>query len=161
MPAAVGLAMLAEPLLATLFLRGEFTQRDVEMAAASLRAYAPGLLGFILVKVLAPGYFARQDTRTPVRVGLQALTLGMVAVRRVRARACCERVGRPRTPASPRRRRARRWSMPRCCSRDFGGRASIAPGPVGRRSRGASSCRAPSWRSRSRAVSRPPAIGSP
>jgi putative peptidoglycan lipid II flippase len=77
-PAAIALALLAEPLLATMFLRGEFTQRDVEMAAASLRAYAPGLIGFILVKVLAPGYFARQDTRTPVRVGLQALTLGMV-----------------------------------------------------------------------------------
>jgi putative peptidoglycan lipid II flippase len=77
-PAAVGLAWLAEPLLATLFLRGEFTQRDVDMAAASLRAYAPGLLGFILVKVLAPGYFARQDTRTPVRAGLKALGLGMV-----------------------------------------------------------------------------------
>ena len=77
-PAAVALAILAEPLLATLFLRGEFTQGDVEMAAASLRAYAPGLIGFILVKVLAPGYFARQDTRTPVRVGLQALTLGMI-----------------------------------------------------------------------------------
>jgi putative peptidoglycan lipid II flippase len=77
-PAAVGLAFLAEPLLATMFLRGEFTQRDVEMAAASLRAYAPGLLGFILVKVLAPGYFARQDARTPVRVGLQSLALGMV-----------------------------------------------------------------------------------
>jgi putative peptidoglycan lipid II flippase len=60
-----------------LFLRGEFTPRDVEMAAASLRAYAPGLLGFILVKVLAPGYFARQDTRTPVRVGVQALVTGM------------------------------------------------------------------------------------
>jgi len=73
----VALALLAEPLLATLFLRGEFMQRDVEMAAASLRAYAPGLLGFILVKVLAPGYFARQDTRTPVRVGVQALVLGM------------------------------------------------------------------------------------
>jgi putative peptidoglycan lipid II flippase len=77
-PAAVGLALLAEPLLATLFMRGEFTQRDVEMAAASLRAYAPGLLGFIFVKVLAPGYFARQDTRTPVRAGLQALSLGIV-----------------------------------------------------------------------------------
>lgn len=76
-PAAVGLALLAEPLMATLFLRGEFTQRDAEMAAASLRAYAPGLLAFILVKVLAPGYFARQDTRTPVRVGLRSLALGM------------------------------------------------------------------------------------
>ncbi|HEX7236097.1 MAG TPA: murein biosynthesis integral membrane protein MurJ [Gammaproteobacteria bacterium] len=76
-PAAVGLALLAEPLMATLFLHGEFTQRDVGMAAASLRAYAPGLLAFILVKVLAPGYFARQDTRTPVKVGLQSLVLGM------------------------------------------------------------------------------------
>jgi putative peptidoglycan lipid II flippase len=76
-PAAVGLAFLAEPLLATLFLRGEFTVRDVEMAAASVRAYAPGLLGFILVKVLAPGYFARHEARTPVRAGLIALTLGM------------------------------------------------------------------------------------
>ena len=76
-PAAVALAMLAEPLLATLFLRGEFTQRDVEMAAASLRAYAPGLLGFIFVKVLAPGYFARQDTRTPVRVGLAGARLSV------------------------------------------------------------------------------------
>ena len=92
-PAAVGLALLAEPLLATLFLRGEFTQRDVEMAAASLRAYAPGLLGFILVKVLAPGYFARQDTRTPVRVGLQALTLGMALSARVRARAAANGLG--------------------------------------------------------------------
>jgi putative peptidoglycan lipid II flippase len=76
-PAAVGIALLAEPLMATLFLHGEFTQRDVGMAAASLRAYAPGLLAFILVKVLAPGYFARQDTRTPVKVGLQSLVLGM------------------------------------------------------------------------------------
>ncbi len=77
-PAALGLALLSEPLLVTLFFRGEFTERDVAMATASLQAYAPGLLGFMLVKVLAPGYFARQDTRTPVRVGLQALTLGMV-----------------------------------------------------------------------------------
>ena len=76
-PAAVGLAFLAEPLLATLFLRGEFTPRDVEMTAASVRAYAPGLLGFILVKVLAPGFFARHETRTPVRAGLIALVLGM------------------------------------------------------------------------------------
>jgi putative peptidoglycan lipid II flippase len=76
-PAALALAVLAEPLLTTLFHRGEFTARDVAMSAASLRAYAPGLLGFILVKVLAPGYFARQDTRTPVRAGVQALVLGM------------------------------------------------------------------------------------
>jgi putative peptidoglycan lipid II flippase len=78
MPAALGLALLAEPLMATLFHRGAFTEQDVAMAAASLRAYAPGLMGFILVKVLAPGYFARQDTRTPVRVAVQALGIGMV-----------------------------------------------------------------------------------
>jgi len=76
-PAAIGLALVAEPLLTTLFFRGEFTGRDVAMSAASLRAYAPGLLGFILVKVLAPGYFARQDARAPVRIGVQALLLGM------------------------------------------------------------------------------------
>jgi putative peptidoglycan lipid II flippase len=76
-PAAIGLAVLAGPLLATFFHGGEFGARDVSMAAASVRAYAPGLVGFILVKVLAPGYFARQDTRTPVRIGVQALSLGM------------------------------------------------------------------------------------
>ncbi|HVY65964.1 MAG TPA: murein biosynthesis integral membrane protein MurJ [Gammaproteobacteria bacterium] len=76
-PATLALAVLAEPLLTTLFHRGEFTARDVAMSAASLRAYAPGLLGFILVKVLAPGYFARQDTRAPVRAGVQSLVVGM------------------------------------------------------------------------------------
>jgi putative peptidoglycan lipid II flippase len=78
LPAAVALLLLAEPLVATLFYRGEFSAQDVAMAAAALRAYAPGLVGFILVKVLAPGYFARQDTRTPVRAGLLALSIGMV-----------------------------------------------------------------------------------
>jgi putative peptidoglycan lipid II flippase len=76
-PAAIGLAVLSAPLLATFFHAGAFGARDVSMAAASVRAYAPGLVGFILVKVLAPGYFARQDTRTPVRIGVQALSIGM------------------------------------------------------------------------------------
>jgi putative peptidoglycan lipid II flippase len=77
LPASVALALLAVPVLATLFYGGQFAERDVAMAAASVRAYAPGLVGFILVKVLAPGYFARQDTRTPVRIGIQALLLSM------------------------------------------------------------------------------------
>jgi putative peptidoglycan lipid II flippase len=77
LPAAVALLLLAEPLLTTLFYRGEFSAQDVAMASAALRAYAPGLLGFILVKVLAPGFFARQDTGTPVRAGLWALSIGM------------------------------------------------------------------------------------
>lgn len=76
-PATVGLALLAGPMLATLFYGGRFNAVDVEMSAMSLMAYAAGLLGFTLVKVLVPGYFARQDTRTPVRVGLIALGVNM------------------------------------------------------------------------------------
>jgi putative peptidoglycan lipid II flippase len=78
LPAALGLALLAEALLAVIFYGGEFTAQDVAMSAASLQAFAPGLIGFILVKVLAPGYFARQDTRTPVRIAVRALLLSMV-----------------------------------------------------------------------------------
>src|SRR5690606_7297066 len=77
-PAAVALAVLAEPLIATIFLGGEFSATDAAMAGASLKAYAPGLLGFMLAKVLPPGYFARHDTRTPVRVGVLALVASMV-----------------------------------------------------------------------------------
>ncbi len=74
-PAAVGLAVLAGPMLCTLFQYGEFGAEDVAMAARSLAAYALGLLAFILVKVLAPGFYARHDTRTPVRAGLVAMLL--------------------------------------------------------------------------------------
>jgi putative peptidoglycan lipid II flippase len=77
-PAAVALFVLAVPLLATMFFGGAFREFDVAMAAASLRAFAPGLLGFILVKVLVPGYFSRQDSKTPVRIGIKALVLGIV-----------------------------------------------------------------------------------
>lgn len=70
LPAAVGLTILAGPILATLFQYGKMTPHDVEMAMLSTIVYAPGILGFTLVKVLAPGYFARQDTRTPVRIGV-------------------------------------------------------------------------------------------
>jgi putative peptidoglycan lipid II flippase len=77
-PAAVGLGVLAKPILVTLFYRGEFTAVDVQMASYSLYAYALGLLGFMLIKVLVPGYFARQDTKTPMRVGLIAMLVNMV-----------------------------------------------------------------------------------
>lgn len=76
-PAAVALLVIAGPLTATIFGYGQFTARDVQMATYALMAYSWGLLGFSLVKVLAPGYFARQDTRTPVRVGLIALGVNM------------------------------------------------------------------------------------
>lgn len=77
-PATLGLMLLAGPMLVTLFYGGEFTARDVEQSTYSLIAYAAGLTGFTMVKVLAPGYFARQDTATPVRVGLIALGSTMV-----------------------------------------------------------------------------------
>ncbi|MDX1594770.1 MAG: murein biosynthesis integral membrane protein MurJ, partial [Gammaproteobacteria bacterium] len=77
-PCAVGLVVLAGPILATLFQYGAFTPADVDMASRSLMAYAVGLLGFILVKVLAPGYFARQDTKTPVKIGIVAMATNIV-----------------------------------------------------------------------------------
>ncbi len=77
-PAAVGLAVLAGPILATLFLSGRFDAEDVMMARQSLIAYSSGLLAFIFIKVLAPGYYARQDTQTPVKIGLIAMVTNMV-----------------------------------------------------------------------------------
>lgn len=77
-PASVGLALLAGPILATLFQYGAFTAEDVRLASLSLIAYALGLLGFVLVKILAPGYFARQDTLTPVKCASAALITNMV-----------------------------------------------------------------------------------
>lgn len=77
-PAAAGLIVLAEPLLITLFQYGEFSANDAHMASLSLMAYALGLLAFILIKVLAPGYYARQDTKTPVKIGIIAMASNMV-----------------------------------------------------------------------------------
>lgn len=77
-PAATALIVLAEPLVTTIFYYGEMTRFDVMMASASLRAYALGLLAFMLIKVLAPGYFARQDMKTPVRIGIYAMAANMV-----------------------------------------------------------------------------------
>ncbi len=77
-PAAIGLIFLAEPLLATLFQYGEFTASDTHNASLSLIAYGLGLLPFIMIKVLAPGYYARQDTKTPVKIGIIAMVVNMV-----------------------------------------------------------------------------------
>ena len=78
LPAALGLLMLSGPILTTLFQYGEFTQHDVKMAGYSLMAYSLGLLGFILVKVLVPGFYARQDVKTPVKIGIIAMVANMV-----------------------------------------------------------------------------------
>lgn len=77
-PAAIGLIWLAEPLLMTLFQYGEFTAQDAHKASLSLMAYGLGLLPFIFIKVLAPGYYARQDTKTPVKIGIIAMVTNMV-----------------------------------------------------------------------------------
>ena len=78
-PAAVALILLAEPILVTLFYYGEvMTARDMAMASLSLKAYAAGLIAFMLIKVLAPGFFARQDMRTPVRIGVIAMVMNML-----------------------------------------------------------------------------------
>jgi putative peptidoglycan lipid II flippase len=77
-PAMLGLIVLAKPMLMVLFMRGEFSPQDVEFASMSLMAYAAGLLNFMLIKVLAPGYYSRQDTKTPVKYGIIAMVSNMV-----------------------------------------------------------------------------------
>ena len=73
LPAAAALAVLAVPLIATLFHYGQFSEHDVFMTRNALVAYSVGLLGLILVKVLAPGFYARQNIRTPVKIALVSL----------------------------------------------------------------------------------------
>ena len=78
LPAALGLAMLASPLLITLFQYKEFSQNDVFMTSYSLTAYAIGLPAFIFIKVLSAGFFSRQDTKTPVKIGIIAVIANFV-----------------------------------------------------------------------------------
>ena len=76
-PAALALAVLATPLLATIFFYGAFGLQDLAMASESLVAYSFGLIAFILIKILAPAYFSRQDTKTPVKVGMIAMAVNL------------------------------------------------------------------------------------
>ena len=78
LPAAAGLAVLAQPVLAVLFQRGAFGPQETEATAAALAAYAIGLPAFVLVKVLAPGFFARQDTATPVKVAAGSVAANLL-----------------------------------------------------------------------------------
>ena len=73
LPAALALALLATPLITTLFHHGAFTDHDVWMTREALIAYSVGLLGLILVKVLAPGFYARQNIKTPVKIAVITL----------------------------------------------------------------------------------------
>lgn len=75
LPCAVALLVFAQPMLAVLFHHGRLTAHDVSQSAAALAAYGVGLLGIVAVKVLAPGYYARQDIRTPVRIAIVVLVI--------------------------------------------------------------------------------------
>lgn len=77
LPAAAGLIVLSIPILATLIQYNAFTDHDTRMAAMALAAYSLGLPAFILIKVLAPGFFARQDTKTPVKIAVIAMLANM------------------------------------------------------------------------------------
>ena len=77
-PASVALFLLASPLIATIFHHGEMTVTDVSMTALALRAFAIGVLPLVLVKVLAPAFFAHQDTRTPFRIAGVAVAANVV-----------------------------------------------------------------------------------
>ncbi|MFU2048297.1 murein biosynthesis integral membrane protein MurJ [Avibacterium gallinarum] len=76
-PAMIGIGVLAQPMLLVLFMRGEFLFSDVQAASYSLWAFNMGLLSFMLIKILANGYYARQDTKTPVRIGIIAMVSNM------------------------------------------------------------------------------------
>ncbi len=78
LPAAIGLAALAGPIVATLFHSQSFSAEDTRMAAWGMIAYALGIPPFLLIRILVPAYYARQDGQTPVRSALIALGLGLI-----------------------------------------------------------------------------------
>ncbi|HLX23052.1 MAG TPA: murein biosynthesis integral membrane protein MurJ [Usitatibacter sp.] len=78
LPAALALGLLAVPLISTLFWHGQFMRHDVMMTRAALIAYAVGLAGIILVKILAPGFYAKQNIRTPVKIAVATLVVTQV-----------------------------------------------------------------------------------
>ena len=78
LPAAAALIVLAQPILSVLFERGAFGPAEAAATAAALAAYAAGLPAFVLVKVLAPGFFAHRNTATPVKVAVAAMVANLV-----------------------------------------------------------------------------------
>jgi putative peptidoglycan lipid II flippase len=75
LPCAVALLVLAQPLVSVLYHYGAFTPTDVAQTARALVGYGVGLLGLVSIKILAPGFYARQDTRTPVKIAIGVLIL--------------------------------------------------------------------------------------
>jgi putative peptidoglycan lipid II flippase len=78
LPSAVALGILAKPLTVSLFQYGKFTAFDASMTQRALVAYSVGLMGLIVVKVLAPGFYSRQDIKTPVKIAIVTLILTQV-----------------------------------------------------------------------------------
>jgi putative peptidoglycan lipid II flippase len=77
-PAAIGLGVMAHPIMSVLFQRGAFGPVEAKATAAALAAYAGGLPAFVLIKVMTPGFFARHDTATPVKVAFAAMGTNLV-----------------------------------------------------------------------------------
>ncbi|MET0355931.1 MAG: murein biosynthesis integral membrane protein MurJ [Cellvibrio sp.] len=77
LPATLALIILAEPIMFTLFQHGKFDAHAAIMSSYSLQAYVTGLLAFMLIKILAPGYFARHDMKTPVKIGMISIGCGI------------------------------------------------------------------------------------
>ena len=79
-PAAIGIAILSLPIVTVLFQRGQFGEAESLATSAALSAYALGLPAYVLIKVLAPGFFAREDTKTPVQIAVVCLTANVIFV---------------------------------------------------------------------------------
>lgn len=77
LPATLALVILAKPVTFTLFQHGKFTPQDALMSSYSMQAYVLGLFAFMMIKILAPGYFSRHDMKTPVKVGMIAIAVGI------------------------------------------------------------------------------------
>ena len=77
-PASIALCMLATPIIQTLFQHGEFSSHDTQMTALALQCMSGGVISFMLIKVFAPGFYAQQDTRTPVRIGIITVFANMI-----------------------------------------------------------------------------------
>lgn len=77
-PASIALFMLSTPIIQALFQRGQFTLQDTEMTALALQCMSAGVISFMLIKVFAPGFYAQQDTKTPVRVGLMSVAANAI-----------------------------------------------------------------------------------
>ena len=78
LPAAAALAVIAGPVITVLFERGAFDSADSAATAGALAAYAAGLPAFVMIKILAPGYFARKDTKTPLKVAAVCLVVNVI-----------------------------------------------------------------------------------